>query len=163
MSASKIKADQDVILLVEDEENDIVLVQKAFKKGGLLNPIHVVRDGEQAIYYLEGRGAFSNRDEHPLPSLILLDLKMPRKDGFQVLEWLSCQPELRRIRVVVLTSSDQIKDVNRAYALGANSFLVKPIGMQDFISLVVAINGYWLWMSRAPEVEQPGQQATNPR
>ena len=158
MSASKIKADQDFILLVEDDENDILLIQNAFRKGGLLNPIQVVRDGEQAIYYLEGRGVFSNRDEYPLPSLILLDLKMPRKDGFQVLEWLSCQPELRRIRVVVLTSSDQIKDVNRAYALGASSFLVKPIGMQEFISLVSAIKGYWLWMSCAPEVERPSQQ-----
>jgi CheY-like chemotaxis protein len=121
----------------------------------LINPLYVVRDGEEAIAYLKGEDRFANRDEYPLPTLLLLDLKMPRKDGFGVLEWIRQQPSLRRLRVVVLTGSEDIYDVNRAYDLGANSFLVKPLNMDEFVRLTEAIHGYWLWLSRAPEVQRP--------
>lgn len=144
-------SEQEVILLAEDELDHILLIRHAFKQAGLLNPLQVVRHGEEVIAYLQGTGKYANRAEYPLPSLILLDLKMPRKDGFEVLQWIRQQPGISSMRVVVLTSSDEIKDVNRAYALGANSFLTKPLDFRDFVQLSQTIKGYWLWMSRAPE------------
>ncbi|HTD85718.1 MAG TPA: response regulator [Candidatus Binatia bacterium] len=145
----------DVILLAEDNEDHVMLTRRAFKMAGLINPLFVVQDGEEAIAYLSGEGKFSNRTEYPLPTLLLLDLKMPHKNGFEVLEWLRTQPTLAALRVVVLTTSDRIHDVNRAYQLGANSFLTKPVDFRDFVQLSSAIKGYWLWMSRSPEVERP--------
>src|ERR1051326_7062364 len=117
--------DNSVILLAEDREDDVLLIRRAFNKANLLNPLHVVQDGEEAIAYLKGEGQYANRAEYPLPSLLLLDLKMPRKNGFEVLQWIRQQPSLSALRVVVLTSSSEIQDVNMAYRLGSNSFLVK--------------------------------------
>src|SRR5205807_1478000 len=102
---------ESLILLAEDREDDIVLIQSALKAASVPYPIHVVRDGEEAIAYLNGDGAYSDRNKYPLPILMLLDLKMPRKDGFEVLEWIRQQVDLRTLRVVVLTSSERIKDV----------------------------------------------------
>src|SRR5437879_6114874 len=116
-----------LILIAEDREDDIFVIRRAFEKAHLLNPLQVVRDGEEAIAYLKGEGKFANRGEYPLPELLLLDLKMPRIDGFEVLRWIRQQPGLNALRVVVLTSSEDIRDVNQAYRLGANSFLVKPL------------------------------------
>src|SRR5438477_12877403 len=116
-----------VILLAEDREDDVLLIRRAFNKANLLNPLHLVHDGDEAIAYLKGEGQFANRAEYPLPSLLLLDLKMPRRDGFEVLQWVREQSSLKALRVIVLTSSEHIQDVNRAYDLGANSFLVKPM------------------------------------
>src|SRR6266566_3274226 len=107
---------QPVILIVEDREDDILLIQKAFQRAKIATARQIVRDGEEAIAYLSGSGKYSQRNEYPLPWLVLLDLKMPRVDGFEVLKWIRSQPELNRLVVVVLTSSDQIKDVNQAYA-----------------------------------------------
>ena len=140
-----------LILLVEDMEDDLVLIRRAFAKANILNPIQIVRNGDEAIAYLKGNGKYANRAEYPLPDLMLLDLKMPVLDGFEVLKWTREQPGLKALRIVVLTSSDQMRDVNMAYQLGANSFLVKPIDFQDFIQMSQAINGYWLWMSQVPE------------
>src|SRR4051812_919416 len=137
-------ADHSPILLAEDREDDIVLIRKAFATAFIRNPLHVVRDGEEAIAYFCGEGPYANRAEFPLPDLLLLDLKMPRVDGFEVLEWIRQQPSLNSLRVVVLTSSDHLRDVNRAYQLGANSFLVKPLDFQNFMALSKAIEGYWL-------------------
>jgi len=145
---------EPVILIAEDNDNDIVLLLRAFQKGNLSNPVQVVRDGEEAIAYLQGDGRYQNREEYPLPSLLLLDLKLPRKDGFEVLEWIRRQPGLKALRVVVLTLSEEIRDVNRAYQLGANSFLVKPIDFLDSVALVEAIKSYWLGLSRTPEVSR---------
>src|ERR1041385_2090882 len=119
--------DDALILLAEDRPDDVMLVLRSFERAGIKNPIRVVPDGEKAIAYLGGSGAFSDRQAHPLPELILLDLKMPRMDGFKVLRWIRTHPKLSRLRVVVLTSSENIRDVNLAYSLGANSFLVKPM------------------------------------
>src|ERR1700674_4968478 len=99
--------DQALILLVEDREDDVLLVRRAFAKANVLNPMQVVRDGREAIAYLKGEGKYSNRAEYPLPELLLLDLKMPGTDGFDVLKWMRQQPGLKALRVVVLTSSDQ--------------------------------------------------------
>jgi len=147
--------DSALILLAEDDENHVLLVRRAFAKAHILNPLHVVSDGEEVIAYLKGEGPYANRAEFPLPSLLLLDLKMPRKDGFQVLEWIRSQPSLSRLRVVVLTSSESIRDVNRAYDLGANSFLTKPSDFEEFLAVIRALRGYWIWLSEAPEVARP--------
>jgi CheY-like chemotaxis protein len=151
-------ADTALILLAEDRDDDVILIRRAFKKANILNPLHVVGDGEEAIAYLKGEGQYANRAEYPLPDLLLLDLKMPRQSGFEVLSWIRQEPHLSGLRVVVLTSSDEIRDVNRAYQLGANSFLVKPVDFEQFVSVLHAIQGYWLWMSRAPHVTRSGPE-----
>jgi len=148
-------SDQALFLLVEDSETDAILIRRAFVKGNIVNPLQVVTNGDQASAYLKGEGAFSNRREYPLPDLVLLDLKLPGIDGFQVLRWIRQQPELKALRVVVLTSSDRIQDVNLAYQLGANSFLVKPVDFERFVEISQALKGYWLWLSKAPEVTRP--------
>jgi CheY-like chemotaxis protein len=150
-----------VILVAEDREDDIYLILRAFERAQVLNPIHVVRDGEEAITYLKGEGKFANRAEYPLPELLLLDLKMPRADGFEVLRWVRAQPELKALRVIVLTSSEDIRDVNRAYELGANSFLVKPGEFERFVDLSHALSGYWIWVNRAPEISRPNGRTVN--
>ncbi len=147
--------EQALILVVDDREDDILMLKRAFAKAKVLNPIQVTRNGEEAIAYLKGEGRFSNRTEFPLPDLLLLDLKMPGLDGFDVIRWIKSQPELKALRIVVLTSSDAIIDVNLAYQLGANSFLVKPVEFQKFVEVSQAINGYWLWLSKAPQIQRP--------
>jgi CheY-like chemotaxis protein len=146
------------ILLAEDREDDIVLIQRAFEKGGIRNPLIVVRDGEEAINYLTGVVPFSDRERFPIPALLLLDLKMPRMDGFEVLGWLKTQPGLAALRVVVLTSSEDIGDVTKAYQLGANSFLVKPLDFHNTVAMVETITDYWLGI----KIASPGSPATPP-
>jgi CheY-like chemotaxis protein len=141
--------DGATILLAEDREDDIILVRKAFERGHIANPLFIVRDGEEAINYLTGVFPFSDRVRFPIPSLLLLDLKMPRVDGFAVLRWLKTEPSLMSLRVVVLTSSEDIRDVSKAYQLGANSFLVKPLDFHNTVAMVETITDYWLGMNRA--------------
>jgi CheY-like chemotaxis protein len=148
-------SDQAVVLLVEDIDDDAELVRRAFAKGNVVNPLQIVRTGEEALEYLTGTGRYSNRAEYPLPELLLLDLKLPGIDGFQVLRWIRQQPELKALRVVVLTSSEALSDATEAYKAGANSFLVKPIDFNDFVNVTNAIQGYWLWTSRTPEITRP--------
>jgi CheY-like chemotaxis protein len=148
-------SENEVVLLAEDDENDTALFKRAFKQVGIKNPLQIVRDGDEAIEYLKGEGRFSDRTKYPLPTLLLLDLKMPRTNGFQVLQWVRQQPTLKALRVLVLTTSTEIRDVNLAYELGANSFLVKSLDIQDFAALVSQIKNCWLSMSLAPRVERP--------
>lgn len=138
------------ILLVEDDPNDVLLIRRASHKANLLNPLYVVEDGEQAIAYLSGQGIYAERSRYPLPVLILLDLKLPRKSGFEVLAWLKAHPQLRRIPVVVLTSSRESPDIARAYDLGANSYLVKPVGFEDLVEMVRTLKLYWLILNELP-------------
>ena|SRR6266850_1347340 len=147
--------DQAVILIAEDREDDILLIQRALRKAQVLNPVQIVHNGDEVIAYLKGEGKFSNRAEYPLPSLLLLDLKMPRTDGFEVLIWIREEPNLRALRVIVLTSSADMRDVNRAYELGANSFLVKPMDFEDYAGIGRFLNEYWLRTDRAPEISRP--------
>jgi len=147
-------SDRAVILVADDSEEDILLIQKAFVRAHVPNPIFVVRGGAEAISYLKGEGRYSRRDEFPLPDLMLLDLKMPGEDGFDVLRWIGQQPGLRSMRIVVLTSSDHIRDVNQAYRLGANSFMVKPSDFQNFVELGKSLQTYWLHQSKAPEISR---------
>src|SRR5437773_1095550 len=124
-----------VILHVEDDANDVVLVGLALKKAGAAASVQVVNDGEEAIEYLSGAGAYGDRQAHPLPSLVLLDVKLPRRSGLEVLLWLRARDDLRRLPVVMLTSSNQPVDVNRAYELGVNSYLVKPSALEDLVAM----------------------------
>jgi CheY-like chemotaxis protein len=152
-------SEHGIILLAEDEEDHVLLIRHAFAQADLRNPLYVVWNGEEAISYLRGTGKYSNRDEYPLPDLLLLDLKMPRVNGFEVLKWIRQQPELAPLRVLVLTSSNELRDVNRAYQLGANSFLVKPLDFQDVIQLSRMIQKYWLHASKTPEISRPPSAA----
>ncbi|RMF64662.1 MAG: response regulator [Calditrichaeota bacterium] len=140
-----------VILLVEDNANDVILIRRALQEAKVLNPLQVVKDGEQAIAYLKGEGKYADRAKYPLPVLLLLDLKLPRVSGFDVLEWLRKQKKLARIPVVVLTSSNQSQDVNRAYDLGANSYLVKPVEFDDLVKLLKTLGLYWIILNEKPE------------
>jgi len=144
-------ADRSVILLVEDQENDILLIRKAFEKGQILNPLFVVRSGEEAMAYLAGEGKFRNREEYPLPDLMLLDIKMPGLDGFEVLRWVRAQSGFSSLLIVMLTSSDRVFDVNQAYKLGANSFLVKPLDFENYLQTCHVLRQYWLNMNKRPE------------
>jgi len=143
---------QQVILVVEDDPNDIILIERAFRKARVVNPLQFVRDGDQAVDYLDGRPPFEDRERHPLPTLILLDLKLPRRSGLEVLEWLKGHPELRRIPTLVLTSSRESSDVSRAYDLGANSYLLKPVNPEDLLHIVETVNRFWLLTNHAPEI-----------
>lgn len=146
------KIKQYTVLLVEDDPNDIILIKRAFSKANITNPLQVVEDGEEAIAYLAGQGHYGDREKYPLPRLLLLDLKLPRKSGHGVLEWLGQQPRLKRLTVVVLTSSKQINDINKAYDLGANSYLVKPVTFDSLVDMVKTLNFYWLILNEKPEV-----------
>jgi CheY-like chemotaxis protein len=146
--------DQSVILLAEDREDDILLVRRSFAKAYISNPLQVVRDGVEVVAYLEGEGKFSNREEYPLPDLLLLDLKMPKMDGFEVLKWVREHPTLRPLPIVVLTSSERMRDVNVAYQLGANSFLVKPMDFENFVEMSRFLTGFWLNLNKPPETSR---------
>src|SRR5207245_2056726 len=118
-----------------------------------------VRDGEEAIAYLKVEGQFSSRVEYPLPTVMLLDLKMPRKDGFEVLEWTRRQPHLKSLHIVVLTASRDVYDMARAYRFGANSFLVKSLDGQTFTQFVESIHAYWLSTGLASQITRPAGPA----
>jgi CheY-like chemotaxis protein len=132
------------VLLVEDDENDVFFMQRAFREAGIINPVSIVNDGREAIDYLSGNGKFSDRAVWPLPCLVLLDLKLPYVLGLDVLKWLRSQPQFKSVIVVVLTSSRQDADIEKAYALGANSYLVKPPDVHQLVAMVKRIKEYWM-------------------
>ena len=138
------------VLLVEDNEDDILFVQRAFRRAKLSNALPVVEDGDAAVAYLSGQGEYADRSRHPMPTLILLDIKLPRRSGLEVLEWLRAQAGLRRIPVVMLTSSRESADVDRAFDLGASGYLVKPVDFDGLLEMVKTIGVYWMVMSELP-------------
>ncbi len=140
------------ILLVEDDPNDVLLIQRAFRRASVTNPIQVVGDGEAAVDYLAGRGPYQDRSSHPLPAIMLLDLKLPRRSGFEVLEWLRRQPGLRRLPVVVFTSSALAADIRRAYELGASSYLVKPLEFDSLQNVLRTLGTYWLGLNQRADL-----------
>ena len=140
------------ILLVEDDANDVLLIQRAFRNAKLRNPVQVVPHGEEAVAYLAGHGPYADRERYPVPALILLDLKLPRMSGLEVLAWLRQQRGLRRLPVVMLTSSRERVDINRAYDLGANSYLVKPVAFDALLDMVKTVDRYWMDLNEKPEV-----------
>src|SRR5213082_2211731 len=147
---SMVLPEQAVILLVEDRTDDVLLIQRALARAGVKNPFFVLRDGEEALAYLHGTGKYADRDEYPLPDIMLLDLKMPKMDGFEVLQHVRQHKNFRALRIIVLTSSEDIFDVNKAYELGANSFLVKPLEFENFAGLMRTLNYFWLKRNAMP-------------
>jgi CheY-like chemotaxis protein len=140
----------NVLLHVEDDPNDVLLLQRAFRKANLPINIQAVTDGDKAVAYLSGAEGYSDREKFPLPSVVLLDLKMPRKSGLEVLAWIRSEQRLRRLIVIIFTSSKHDEDVNKAYDLGANSYLVKPVGFDMLVDLAKTINHYWLTTNERP-------------
>lgn len=138
------------ILLADDSDDDVFLICRALQSASIINQVQVVRDGEQVLAYLKGEPPYEDRQAFPLPQLLLLDLKMPRMDGFEVLRWLRQQPQWRALPVAVLTSSSDVRDVNAAFALGANSFMIKPVDFMRFAEFAQALAGSWLWLSEVP-------------
>ena len=138
------------ILLVEDEENDVFFMKYAFKEVGILNPLQVAQDGQEAIDYLSGRGEYADRARFPLPCLTLLDLKLPRVMGLEVLKWVRAQPGLKTLLVIILTSSRLRPDIERAYELGANAYLVKPSSPPKLREIATGIKQLWLELNHGP-------------
>jgi DNA-binding response OmpR family regulator len=134
----------DTILLAEDSEEDLELMRIALRRARVENPVSVVRDGQQAIDYLEGVGRYRNRAEFPLPCIIITDLKMPRTDGFALLEWLRDRAEFARVPKLVLSASGMDVDRRRAAELGVCAYFVKPAGFHELVEVVRAIDDDWI-------------------
>jgi len=141
------------ILLVEDSADDALLILRALEKAGAKNAIRVVRDGEAAVNYLAGAGIYADRRLYPMPGLVLLDLNLPKLDGFEVLRWIRDTRALFGLKVVVLTTSQNMKDIARAYSAGADSFLVKPMEFANYLGLGHGIKDFWLGIARPSQVE----------
>ena len=149
-SCVKLMGELCTILIVEDSPDDLLLIRRALDRGRIANPVHVVSDGEQAVSYLEGENEYADRTRFPLPALVLLDLRLPRKGGYEVLKWIRGHDQLSRLPVVVLSSSHAENEIARAYDLGANSYLVKPVSTDALIRLVQAMDFGWIRHATPP-------------
>jgi CheY-like chemotaxis protein len=149
--AQTVMPERAVILVAEDEEDYVLLLKQAFSQAHIHNPKYFVSTGVELMSYLKGEGKYANRDEYPLPDLLLLDIKLPGFTGLEVLGWVRAQPGLAGMRVLILTSSEDMKDINDAYRLGANSFLLKPYDFGDLVHLARVIQEFWLYLSKCPE------------
>jgi CheY-like chemotaxis protein len=132
------------ILLVEDNDDDVFAMERALRLSEVKNPLRVVTDGQQAMDYLSGNAAYGNREQFPVPFLIFLDLKLPYFTGFQILEWMRTQPQLESTIVIVLTGSAESRDKDKAYALGARSYIVKPPTPDALKAIIGSLNTFWL-------------------
>lgn len=139
------------MLWVEDDADDVLLIGRAIRKAGLPVP-SLVRDGREAVEYLSGAGKYADRLAHPFPSIILLDLKLPRMSGFEVLGWIRERTELCRIPVIMFTSSREKADVDRAYALGANAYLLKSVDHEDLVEALKRVQAFWLDLNLHPSL-----------
>jgi two-component system, response regulator len=138
------------ILLVEDNQADVELTLRALRKAKLANPIHVVTDGAEALDYLFGTGEEAEKSQPHHPRVVILDLKLPKVSGLEVLRRIKADPATRTIPVVVLSSSREAPDVKEAYALGANSYIVKPVDFEKFVEAVGTLGMYWLLLNQGP-------------
>ncbi len=145
--------ERQTILLVDDSENDLLLMRTAFEKAGFNSMLQDVHNGETAIAYLKGESPYDNRNEFPLPAVMLLDLNMPMKNGFDVLTWVRTQTGLKRLSIIVLTASMRAEDIERAFDLGANSFLVKPGAMEDLTNMIRCLRD-WLRYNHFPPLNE---------
>jgi CheY-like chemotaxis protein len=148
------------ILLAEDNPDDVLLIRRAFKRAGFGNAIQVVSDGEKAIRYLKGEEPYGDRSRFPIPHLLLLDLKMPGLNGFDVLSWIRQRAEWKCLPIIVLTTSFYGPDIDRAYELGANSFLTKPAHFDEFVVAIKQMGDFWLGHTILP---LPGPFVPAPR
>lgn len=138
------------VLLVEDNPYDAELTMRALRKGNLANPLHLVEDGVEALDFIFGRGAYADREVSQYPKVIFLDLKLPRMSGLEVLRELKGDERTRAIPVVVVTSSREDPDIRTAYALGANSYVVKPVDFDAFVQAMSSLGLYWLAVNQPP-------------
>jgi two-component system response regulator len=139
-----------IMLLVEDNPSDIGLTQRAFSKSHIVNELVVVEDGQEALDYLFGEGAYEGRDVQQLPTLVLLDLKLPKVDGFEVLKRIRSDPRTRRLPVVMLTTSSEEQDIGTSYDLGVNSYIRKPVDFVQFAQAILQLDLYWLVLNEIP-------------
>lgn len=149
----------DGILLAEDDDNDVLLLKRAFKEAGIGNPLHVACDGQETIDWLSGVERFTDRQQFPLPCLWILDLKMPRQTGIDVLRWLRQQPVLQCLPVIILSSSAHRHDIERAYQLGASAFVIKPSGNDERKQFAQSLKAFWLVFNQPPLVCTEGLEA----
>jgi len=145
------------ILLVDDSEGNLLLVRAAFQMAKCHNPLQEVHNGEEAIAYLKGEGPYGARKKFPLPTVMLLDLNMPKKNGYEVLAWVRAQPVLKRLAVIILTASTRIEDVERAFDLGATSFLVKPLSLAELTAMLRCL-GDWIQINQFPPLDEAGRK-----
>lgn len=150
--------DDPIVLIVDDSANDALLMRTVFERAGFVQPLRFARDGDEAIAYLRGDDAYGNRQQFPLPTVVLLDLNMPRKNGFEVLAWIREQPALRRLRVYIMSASNRAEDIQRVYDLGANSYLVKPGTLDGLMHLAKTLIA-WLKLSHFAPL---GEASENP-
>ncbi len=143
------------ILLVEDDPNDVFLLKRALKGTQIGNPLQIVTNGQEALDYLSGAAKYADRVQYPIPSLIFLDLKLPYKNGFEVLQWIRNEPTLDSSVVVILTSSSEERDIEKAYKLGARSFLIKPPIPQMLLDLMQSLKDYWMKHNEFPAPPSP--------
>lgn len=144
------------VLYVEDEKNDIVFMQHAFTQAQVQNRLITVPDGQAAVEYLDGRGKYADREEYPLPMLVLLDLNLPRKPGLEVLKWIRQHQTCQTLPVVVVTSSNREVDIQRSYALGANAYVIKPAMINELEEAVRIIKEFWLTLNQPPIIPPCG-------
>ena len=144
-------SNSSTILLVEDDENDVLLIRRAFQKAGIESAMRRVGDGDAAVAYLSGAGEYADRARYPRPLAVLLDLKLPRRSGLEVLAWARKEAGLTHLPIIVLTSSRESADLEQAYALGANSYLVKPVEFERLSDLVRLFDQYWMTWNATPE------------
>lgn len=133
----------DFVLVAEDNPDDALLLRHALEKAGIRARLKIVSDGEELLLYLQGKGAYGNRSLYPLPTLIILDLKMPRRNGLEVLEWLNSNRDISVVPTIVLSASNIEKDVRAAYRLGANTYFVKPSTFDELVETMKAVDAYW--------------------
>jgi CheY-like chemotaxis protein len=131
------------ILVAEDDANDVMLLELAIRKNGITSPVRVVRDGEEAVEYLDGKGCYADRQKYPFPHIIISDVKMPRRDGLEVIEWVRQHPKCSVVPIVMLSGSRIEHDVVKAYKLGANSYFTKPTTLDELTELIRLAFDYW--------------------
>ncbi len=142
-----------IVLHAEDDPNDVALMKHACLAAKTSFQLQSVPDGEKAIHYLSGTGIYADRAAYPMASLVLLDLKMPRRGGFEVLQWIRGNPIIKCMPALILTSSRHDVDIKRAYEMGANSYLVKPVNFEALVNLAHMVDLYWMSLTQKPTVE----------
>jgi CheY-like chemotaxis protein len=138
------------VLIAEDNEDDALFLGRAFRKIGLKNPVQILTDGGEVMKYLKAEGKYADRQKHPFPGVLFLDIKMPRVSGFQVLEWLREHPECRVIPTMIFSSSSQPQDVTRAYQIGANAYFVKPNTLEELQEMLQYAYEFWARCAKPP-------------
>lgn len=149
-SLAKAMISTATILIIEDDPNDVLFLQTAFKRVGITNPVQIAKDGQEALNYLRGEGRFSDREQFPIPYLIFLDLKLPAMPGLEVLKWVRERPEFNATVVIVLTSSSDPRDIDAAYEFRTSAYLVKPSGIDSLTAVAQSVKEFWLIRNQTP-------------